>query len=138
MPSYAEAVGTGITDASRWYCNSGSSLFPDKRLFQRAQAGGQVSYRMTNPNFLGRNHLIAVGGLRTVGSGRDAQIPAPPQSLTDPLFRDPRAQPPGGVGLYRLDLYLPRYFTPFHQVLQQNGSRGFEFCRTVPNPPGTG
>jgi hypothetical protein len=75
-----------------------------------------------------------------VGSLHGAYIPAPPDSLTGPLFRDP-ADPAGGIGLFRLSFCSPQNFRVFGTVLQQqrdaNGKNlGYNTCDTMPDPPG--
>jgi hypothetical protein len=132
-------LGTGITDARHWKCLAGVFEY-DKRLFQRTDAGAQMTWRMTNAPYAGQSHVIAVGARRTIHGGRGAYVPAPPDSLTGLLFRAPDS-PQGGVGLYKLQFYSPQNsFHLFHRVLQQekkrSGGFGFHTCQTMPNPPG--
>ena len=93
---------------------------------------------MTDPQNLGDNHLFAVGAVHTVDTLYSAYIPAPPETLTDPLFRDP-AHPSGGIGLYRLSFYSPQNFRVFGKDLQQRydgaTNRGYWYCDSMPNPP---
>lgn len=94
---------------------------------------------MTSSPSVGERHVIAVGARHTVGSKHDAYIPAPPASITSPLFRDPAAPEGGGIGLYKLDFYSPQFFSVFPQVLQQrrgSGAYGYYTCQSLPDPPG--
>jgi hypothetical protein len=134
-------LGTGITHASYWRCigNKGN-----KTLFQQSGTGTEVFWRMSDPSFLGEDHLIVVGAHHAVGHLSGAYIPSPPESVTGPLFRDSAE---GGIGLYKLDFYSPQYFRSFPgspQVFQQSDETsgpfkkeyGFHNCDAMPDPPG--
>ena len=131
-------LGSGIGRAKDWYCWGGGLLI-SKHLFQRTTSpGGELVYFLTDPQNLGDNHLFAVGAVHTVDTLYTAYIPSPPDTLTDPLFRDP-AHPSGGIGLYRLSFYSPQNFRVFKVVLQQHfdgaTNRGYWYCDSMPNPP---
>jgi hypothetical protein len=130
-------LGTGISHATDWKCISPSFLF-DKNLFQKTDTGAELTWIMTYPPSIGVAHLIAVGARQTTGKLHDAYVPAPPESITGPLFRDP-ASPKGGIGLYKLDFYSPQHFEVFGEVLQQrSGGDGYGYysCQSMPDPPG--
>ena len=129
-------LGTGITDAKTWICRANAAALYDKNLFQHTDPGAQVTWTAAN----GQSHLIAVGARHTVSSLHSAYVPAPPESLTGPLFRDPNS-PLGGIGLYKLQFYSPQNFHVFPQVLQQTrptpeSNNGYWKCQSMPDPPG--
>ena len=133
-------LGDGISDARTWICRSPSIFLYDKKLFQRTPPGAQMRWTVTDGPSASQSHLIAVGGRHTVGSLHSAYIPAPPDSVTGRLFKDPSD---GGVGLNKLEFYSPQYFQLFPQVLQQSEppvreswGYGYYTCQTMPNPPG--
>jgi PKD repeat protein len=134
-------LGTGVGHATQWICRSPSILLYDKNLFQNTSQGAEIPYKLpeVGPN---ETHMMAVGGRHTVGSLHSAYVPAPPDSLTGPLFRDPAAPQGGGIGLYKLSFYAPRYFQMFSPVLQQRkprrGNYGYQTCQSMPNPPDNG
>jgi hypothetical protein len=133
-------------DARQWFCYGGAFAY-DKHLFQKTGGDAQLKYKMTGPSYpaeyprvpalpAGQEHVMAVGGHHTVLSLHSAFVPAPPDSLTATMFRDPNSLPTGtGAGLYKIELYSPRYFHLFQPVLQQFAG-GFQYCSTMPNPPG--
>ncbi len=135
-------LGTGITDARSWICRSPSALLYDKKLFQRTAPGAQLSWTITDGPSAGETHLLAVGGRHTVGSLHSAYVPAPPDSVTGPLFRDPSSD--GGIGLNKLEFYSPQNFQLFGKVLQQSKPTdpdrdygyGYYTCQSMPDPPG--
>jgi hypothetical protein len=130
-------LGTGTTHATDWYCNAGAVLY-DKHLFQHTGTSAEVPYLVpaTLAGEPEQVHLIAVGARHTVDTLHSAYIPAPPDTLTSKLFRDPDAPQPGGIGLYKLQFYSPQNFHLFSPVLQQNGSKGYNYCQDMPDPPG--
>jgi hypothetical protein len=131
-------LGTGITHAPQWICRSHSIFLYDKNLFQNTPQGAEIPFRFpeTSPT---ETHLLVVGGPHTVGNLHSAYVPAPPDSLTGPLFRDPTS-PQGGIGLHKLDFYSSRFFRVFSPVLQQTKPRrqnyGYHTCQSMPDPPG--
>jgi hypothetical protein len=130
-------LGTGITDAKGWICRSPSILLYDKKLFQNTPPAAQMIWKMTDAPYVGQSHLIAVGGRHTVGYKHSAYVPAPPDSLTGPLFQDSSL---GGIGLYKLQFYSPHNFHVFPKVFQQTTPSGeplgYWTCQNMPDPPG--
>jgi hypothetical protein len=130
-------LGTGITDAKGWICRSPSILLYDKKLFQNTPPAAQMIWKMTDAPYVGQSHLIAVGARHTVGYKHSAYVPAPPDSLTGPLFQDSSL---GGIGLYKLQFYSPHNFHVFPKVFQQTTPSGeplgYWTCQNMPDPPG--
>jgi len=140
-------LGTGINHATDWICRSDVLILYDKNLFQKTGTGAEVPYLVPqNPALLEpvQVHLMAVGAEKTTGSLHSAYVPAPPETLTDKLFRDPDATQRGGIGFYKLQFYSPQNFRVFPKILQQTRpSRagatldwGYWTCQDMPNPPG--
>jgi hypothetical protein len=136
-------LGTQVTDARNWQCigDYSGALF-NKKLFQKNGPGAELTWTMTDGPHAGESHLIAVGARRAVSSLRNAHVPAPPESLTESLFRDPTS-PRAGVGLYKLQLFSPQNFELFRHSLQQKWDHtivsrefGFWICPKMPDPPG--
>jgi hypothetical protein len=131
-----------FNDARQWFCKGDfTGLTVDKHLFQKTGADAQLKYKMTDPTYLGQIHVFAVGGRHTVGKLHDAYVPAPPDSLTGQMFRDPGAAPGGGIGLFKLNFYSPQNFRLFPRVLQQSAGTGllapgYRYCTSMPDPPG--
>ena len=134
-------LGTGITHAAFWRCigNKGN-----KTLFQDSGTGTEVFWRMTDPSFLGEDHLIR---------RRCAECAGPPVRRTHSLSAgecDRAAVPRPGRRRDRAlqaQFYSPQYFQSFPgspQVFQQSDETsgilkkeyGFHTCDTMPNPPG--
>ncbi len=132
-------LGTGVSHATGWQC-IGLSFTYDKHLFQHTGTGAELTYHMTDPRYLGQYHVLAVGARNAVDHLHDAYIPAPPDSLTGPLFRDPAAPQGGGIGLFKLNFYSPQNFQVFPEVLQQvhrsDDPYGYHTCQSMPDPPG--
>lgn len=127
-------LGTGITHATDWRC-IGEGVTIQKRLFQHTDPGAELHYKMTDPSYIGQDHLFVVGARHAVSNLSSAYIPSPPASLTDRLFRDPTL---GGIGLYKLSFYSPQYFHVFDRVFQmtvRTDQRGYYYCQSIPNPP---
>jgi hypothetical protein len=127
-------LGTGITHATEWRC-IGLGATVQKRLFQHTDPGAELHYKMTNPPYVGEDHLLVVGAHHAVGSTTSAYIPSPPASLTDDLFKDINQ---GGIGLNKLSFYSPQYFHVFDRVFQmtvRQTERGYFYCQSIPNPP---
>jgi hypothetical protein len=125
-------LGTGVRHAADWYCNGG--IYYDKHLFQNTGQGAELTWQITSGKNAGANHVIAVGARHAVSSLHSANIPAPPASLTDEMFRSP-ISPKGGIGLYKLQFYSTQNFDLFPKVLQQ-GRDGYLTCQSLPDPPG--
>ncbi len=131
-------LGTGVDHATSWRC-IGVGVTYNKNLFQHTDGGAELSWTMTSAPSVGERHVIAVGARHATDHLHSAYIPAPPASITGPLFRDPAAPEGGGIGLYKLDFYSPQFFEVFPHVLQQkNGSGGYGYhtCQSMPDPPG--
>lgn len=118
-----------VYSAKDWYCDGGFAY--DKHLFQNTDGGANLTFVMTDPRYLGQRHVIAVGARDTVGTLHSAYVPAPPDSLTVPLFRSPDSPQGGGIGLYKLQFYSPQNFEMFPRVLLNRVA-----CSSVPDPPG--
>jgi hypothetical protein len=127
-------LGTHLGNAKDWQCSSPPPLV-SKHLFQTTEGGAQLSWTMTSDPYVGQRHLIAVGARYTRGTTRDAYIPAPPDSITKPLFREPSEAGGGGIGLYKLDFYSPQFFEVFGTRLRARNGDWLP-CTGVPNPPG--
>lgn len=131
-------LGTGVTHATNWRC-IGTGFTYNKNLFQHTGTGAELTYRMTDPRYLGQTHVLAIGARHTVDNLHSAYIPAPPDSLTGPMFRDPAAPQGGGIGLFKLNFYSPQNFHVFPKVLQQSDrgdGYGYNYCQSMPDPPG--
>ncbi|MFZ0385388.1 MAG: hypothetical protein WAL22_06990 [Solirubrobacteraceae bacterium] len=119
---------TGVGTAKNWYCDGGITY--DKHLFQKTGTGAELTYTMTDPRYYGQRHVIAVGARHTVDRLHDAYVPAPPESLTGPLFRSPDSPQGDGLGFYKIEFYSPQNFEMFPTLLLPRTA-----CSGVPDPP---
>jgi hypothetical protein len=136
-------LGTGINHAKDWICRSVPTFLYDKRLFQNTGTDAELPFIVPQNPALGEPiqiRMMAIGTRHTVDSLHSAYVPAPTQSLTDKLFRDPDAQPAGGIGLYKLQFYTQQNFRLFGKSLQQTKPSGLDWgywtCQDMPDPPG--
>jgi hypothetical protein len=123
-------LGEDLRPAANWVCLA-DETHPNEHLFQHSGGAAELTYVTTTAPHYGDTHLIAVGARKTVGSGHDAYIPAPPDSLTGPMFRSPDSREGDGIGLYKLQFYSPQNFDMFPKVLNR-----YMDCPKVPDPPG--
>ena len=118
-------LGGRLLHAKDWYCSGGIAY--DKHLFQNTGTGAELTYK-SDPNYY--NEVIAIGARHTVGRLHDAYIPAPPESVTGPLFRAIDSPQGDGIGLYKLEFYSPQNFYMYPRPLSQGIA-----CSGIPDPP---
>jgi hypothetical protein len=132
--------GYSFSDARSWKCKA-PTPYPDKNLFRHTGPAAQLTWKVVPRNGYGSSAVIAVGR-HAVGSGSDAYVPAPPDTVTGPLFGKTNL---GGMGFYKLQFYSPQNFKLLPQVLQQEYEIhvlqaigfGYYWCSHVPDPPDT-
>ena len=103
-------LGTGIVHASQRRCIGGGSTYnkiPVPEEWDRRRS----AMKDDRPAFSRQGSPDDRRRASRRGNLHDAYIPAPLDSLTGPLFRDPASPAGGGIGLYKLD--LPQNFHVF-------------------------